>query len=282
MKELIEQFIRERSILKNVSPNTVAWYRDSFRAFGGALDSRSDIVQRIGELKARGVSAISINTYLRCVNAFHRWANTEGHLAGEQIHIHRLKEEEKVLETLSSEHIQRILSFRPRKLESERRQHTLACVLLDTGLRIDEALSLAKSDVDFDNMLLRVRGKGAKERLVPISIEMRKLLWRWLRNEHGPTEGFVFGSRWGSKLDQRNVLRQFKRFGTRLHITGVRFSFHTLRHTFAVNYIRNGGDVFRLQRILGHTTLEMTRRYVNLQTSDLQAVHSKLSLLSRR
>jgi integrase/recombinase XerD len=77
------------------------------------------------------------------------------------------------------------------------------------------------------------------------------------------------------------MLRHFKVLGTRLRISGVRFSFHTLRHTFAVNYIRNGGDMFRLQRVLGHSTLEMTRKYVNLQTSDLQAVHERLSLLAR-
>ena len=82
------------------------------------------------------------------------------------------------------------------------------------------------------------------------------------------------------RLTRRNLLRDLKHLGRDLGIAGVRFSFHTLRHTFAVNYIRKGGDVFRLQRILGHSTLEMTRRYVNLQTEDLQAVHNKLSLLS--
>jgi integrase/recombinase XerD len=60
----------------------------------------------------------------------------------------------------------------------------------------------------------------------------------------------------------------------------VRCSFHTLRHTFGKNYIRNGGDVFRLQKILGHRTLDMTRRYVELDVSDLQAVHQRLSPLS--
>ncbi len=70
--------------------------------------------------------------------------------------------------------------------------------------------------------------------------------------------------------------RKEKQFG----ITGVRFSPHTFRHTFAVSYLRKGGSVFHLQKILGHSTLEMTRRYCNLMTEDLQAVHSKLSLLS--
>lgn len=279
-QQLIEQFIRERMYFKNVTPKTALWYRHSFHAFDGATDSKTAIGDRIVKLRGAGVSAISVNTYLRAINAFLRWLHIEGY-AQELIRIPKLKEEQKILATLTPEQVQRIVGFRPRGM-FQQRIYTLTCLLLDTGLRIDEVLSLTRGDVDLDNMLLRVRGKGAKERLVPISIEMRKLLWRWLRNEHGSAEALVFGSREGSKLDQRNVLRYFKQFGTRLHITGVRFSFHTLRHTFAVNYIRNGGDVFRLQRILGHTTLEMTRRYVNLQTSDLQAVHSKLSLLSRR
>jgi len=280
MENLPEQFIRERIYCKNVSPATVVWYRQSFRAFDGATESKTAIRDRIVKLRGSGLSAISVNTYLRAINAFLRWTYSEGYVS-ELIHIPKLKEEQKVLATLTPEHIQRIIGFRPRG-GYEQRMYTLALALLDTGLRIDEALSLKRSDVDLDNLLLRVYGKGAKERLVPMSVEMRKLMWRWLRNEQGPAERFVFASRSGSKLGQRNVLRDFKQFGIRLHITGVRFSFHTLRHTFAVNYVRNGGDVFRLQRILGHSTLEMTRRYVNLQTSDLQAVHSKLSLLSGR
>ena len=278
-QQLIEQFIRERMYFKNVSPATVVWYRQSFRAFAGAMDTKAAVGDRIAKLRQAGVSATSVNTYLRAVNALLRWAHTEGHLV-ELIRIPRLKEEQKVLATLTPEHVQRIIQFRP-KVMYQHRTHTLTCLLLDTGLRINEALSLTREDVDLDNMLLRVRGKGAKHRLVPISMEMRKLAWKWLRREDGPPEAFVFQARMGSKLTQRNLLRSFKIFGNRLHISGVRFSFHTMRHTFALNYIRNGGDVFRLQRILGHSTLEMTRRYVNLQTADLQAVHSKLSLLSR-
>ena len=77
-------------------------------------------------------------------------------------------------------------------------------------------------------------------------------------------------------------VRAFKGVGKHLGITGVRFSFHTLRHTFAVNYIRNGGSVFHLQKILGHSTLVMTRRYCELQVEDLQKVHQQYSLLASR
>jgi integrase/recombinase XerD len=281
VERLITQFIRDRTILKSVSPKTVDWYRDSFMAFKGAMDTKASIVERIGQLRERGVSATSVNTYLRCVNAFHRWALNEGHLTGDMIHISRLKQEEKVLETLRVEQIKRMLNYRPRKVESDRRIYTLACLLLDTGLRIGEALSLTLEDVDIDNRLLKVRGKGAKQRLVPLSSEGRKMLWKWMTGRTDRYTPLVFATRSGTKPIYRNLLRQFKSFGKRLEINGVRFSFHTLRHTFAVNYIRNGGDVFRLQRVLGHSSLEMTRRYVNLQTEDLQVVHDKLSLLTR-
>ena len=277
MQELIEQFIRERMYFKNVNSKTVAWYRQSFHAFEGAIDTRAAIGQRIGQLRERGVSAASVNTYLRVVNAFHSWAKAEGHVTGERVHIPRLKEEQKVLETLTPEHIQRIVSFRPKKV-SERRVHVIVCVLLDTGLRINEAFLLTREDVDLENLLLRVNGKGSKQRIVPISMEGRKVLWKWLRDKE-PYD-LVFATRSGTLANYRNYLRDFKILGKKLQITGVRLSFHTLRHTFAVNYIRNGGDVFRLQRVLGHSTLEMTRRYVNLQTADLQSVHDKFSLLA--
>lgn len=105
------------------------------------------------------------------------------------------------------------------------------------------------------------------------------MLWKWLKSH---SQESVFATRTGTTLSIRNAQRDFGKLLKRLQIDGVRRKIHALRHTFAVNYIRNGGDVFRLQRILGHTTLEMTRRYVNRQTEDLQAVHNKLSLLSQR
>jgi len=202
----------------------------------------------------------------------------EGHSDVPQ-RIPRLKEAEKVCEQFSNEHVRRIGRFAP-KTPAERRIHTLACLILDTGLRIDEVLSAERADVDLDNLLFKVsHGKGSKERVVPFSLPLRKLLFRYLK-QHKPQHGdLLFFAGVGQKINQRNALRAFKGLCKRLRITGVRCSFHTLRHTFATAYLRNGGDPFRLQRVLGHTKLEMTRRYVNLQTEDLQAVHHQCSVL---
>jgi site-specific recombinase XerD len=97
-----DQFIKERLYLKGVSPKTIAWYRDSFKAFENALD-RSAIIERIAELRNRGVKAVSINTWLRCVNAYFRWLHIEH--GKELVRIPRLKEEQQILATLGADAI---------------------------------------------------------------------------------------------------------------------------------------------------------------------------------
>jgi integrase/recombinase XerD len=228
-------------------------------------------------MRESGISPISCNTYTCGVNAYLRWLYDEGHIS-EQLSIPRLKVEQKILQTFSQAHVNKLLAWKPRRF-GQHRLHALVCLLLDTGLRIAEALMLVRDNIDLENMIVKVKGKGEKHRVVPMSFELRRILYRWLRKHQFD---LVFPTRNGTQTTHRNNLREFKRLGKRLGISGVRVSFHTLRHTFATAYLRNGGDVFRLQRILGHSTLEMTRRYVNLQTQDLQAVHNKLSLLSVR
>jgi integrase/recombinase XerD len=286
MEVLYEQFIRERQYLLNVSVKTVDAYRWAWRAFEPALKgkvevSKTDVLKRIAELRTQGLSAVTVNTYLRSVNAFCNWMLKEGYVAT-LTKLPRLKEERKVLQTFSDTHITKLVSFRGASF-GEHRTHLLVCLILDTGVRIDEALSVERSvDIDLDDLVLKIRhGKGGKERLIPISMQMRKLLFRFMQQWKPAYSDWLFYAGEGERMVQRNALRDFKALCKQLGIIGVRCSFHTARHSFAVAYLRNGGDVFRLQRILGHSKLEMTRRYVNLKTEDLQAVHQRLSLLAQ-
>ena len=285
MEILYQQFIRERQYLHNVSPNTVDGYHWAWKAFEPALAGRScvakpELLQRIEELRQRGLGSVTINTYLRSVNAFCHWLFNEGH-APTHLQIPRLKEDQHVLATFTQDQVAKLVAFRTTTL-TERRTHMLACLILDTGLRISEALSLNRqTDIDLDQAVITVRhGKGGKSRAVPISHQMRRLLFKFAQL-HQPQYGdLLFFADAGEPLEQRNALRDFKQVCKRLGVTGVRCSFHTLRHSFALAYVKNGGDVFRLQRILGHAKLEMSRRYVNLSLDDLQEVHQRLSLLA--
>ena len=226
-------------------------------------------------LRDSGVSPISCNTYCRAINAYLKWFHEEGY-ASDLLRIPPLKTEKKILATFSRLQVDAFLRFRA-KTFSGFRLHALAALLLDTGLRIEEALGLQRAQLDLENLLVTVKGKGEKHRVVPMSFELRKVLYRWLaRHEFS----LVFPTLQGRQQIQRNMLRDLKLLGKKLDMTGVRVSFHTFRHRFAVNYLRAGGNLFYLSKILGHSSVTTTERYLqSLGVDDLQAV---LSLLSKR
>src|SRR5581483_2720489 len=164
----------------------------------------------------------------------------------------------------------------------QKRLHLLVLFLLDTGCRISEALSVRVPDVDLDNLLVTLDGKGRKQRVVPFSFELRKSLYAVCKESRRAPDALLFENRGRTKLMRCNVLRDVKTLCRNLGFDPPRRTLHAFRHTFAVNYLRRGGSVFHLQKVLGHSTLEMTRRYANLVTADLQAVHERVSLLSSR
>jgi integrase/recombinase XerD len=153
-------------------------------------------------------------------------------------------------------------------------------ILLDTGCRITEALTLRVSEIDVANLLVTLDGKGRKQRIVPFSFELRKSIFRYITDYNRKPDLLLMASRNETLLGRRVMLRDVKRLCKRLGFQPPARTLHAFRHTFAVNYLRKGGSVFHLQKVLGHSTLEMTRRYANLVTADLSAVHQRISLLA--
>jgi integrase/recombinase XerD len=151
----------------------------------------------------------------------------------------------------------------------------------DTGCRITEALTLHVRDIDLDNLLITLDGKGRKQRVVPFSFELRKVLYRFVADQNRKPDLLLLASRNETRLGRRVMLRDVKLLCKRLGFDPPARTLHATRHTFAVNYLRCGGSVFHLQKVLGHSSLEMTRRYCNMITQDLQAVHERVSMLSR-
>lgn len=135
--------------------------------------------------------------------------------------------------------------------------------------------------MSIEDGLLKVLGKGNKERVVPMGKQVARHLWRYISRYQPepamPQLDSVFLTREGRPLGKDRVDKIMRAYGRKARITGVRSSPHTLRHTTAVTFLRNGGDVFSLQRMLGHASLEMTRRYCELADIDVKRAHMTAS-----
>ena len=210
IRALVQQFITERKHLLNVTPKTIIWYGCGFKAFEGTVESLEAAKQRVGGLRERGVPSITVNSYLRCINAFWRWQ-------GKDWKIRRLREEQQIPATFNADQTNRLVHWKPIGC-NQTRAHTIALAALDTGLRISEPLSLTRQDVDLDSLVLLVHGKGNKQRLVPVSVELRKTLYRHLANHK---HARLFTTRTGTALTVRNRERDFKVMCGQIAITGV-------------------------------------------------------------
>lgn len=280
-------FIRERRYLNNVSPSTISWYTHALNWLPSESPSQDQLKETVLRMREKGLKATGCNAAIRAINAYLHWSSTDGELkcgpGCQHPHIPQLKEPEMVLPTFTAPQVTRLVTWKPKpKHFHQRRLHLLTLLLLDTGCRISEALTLRVRDVDMDNMLLTLEGKGRKQRIIPFSFGLRKALHRFIADFDRKPDFLLFATRENTRVNRMSALRGVKIVCKRLGFEPPARTLHAFRHTFAVNYLRRGGSVFHLQKVLGHSTLEMTRRYANLMTEDLQAVHQRVSLLSSR
>jgi len=276
------QFIRERQYLLNVTPATLDWYSTSLRWLPCESPTEEQLKDTVIRMRERGLKVSGCNSVIRAINSYLHWAhNPKIKCSPACTHpkIPSLKEPDLIPPTFTAAQVSSIVKWKPRGRYQARLQ-LLALILLDSGARITEVLSLRVSDIDLDNLLVTLDGKGRKQRVVPFSFELRKRLFRYITENHRKPDALLLASRNETKLGRRVTLRDLKRMCSKyLGFAPPPRTQHCFRHTFAIGYLRRGGSVFHLQKVLGHSTLEMTRRYANLLTEDLQNVHERLSLL---
>jgi len=158
-----------------------------------------------------------------------------------------------------------------------RRDQALILLLLDTGMRAGELAGLKVRDVDLKNRRLIVFGKGAKERNIPFSAATGKAIWRYLQSERGEytPKDALFITVDGAPLSREALLQLMNSLGEKAGVPDCHP--HRFRHTFAITFLRNGGNIYELQALLGHTTLEMVKHYLALAQTDVEAAHRRAS-----
>jgi integrase/recombinase XerD len=291
MEFRFDDFIKHGVYLRAWSLKTVRTYKQGLNAFQLSLGERhpldapasdaplakTDLDTFVIWMRQKGLSAGGCNMYIRTVNSYLSWLLEEGHIP-QKLRIKLLPDPKKPLNTFSNADVRLLLAHKP-KGAYHTRTWTLILCLMDTGIRIDEALGLERRNVDLDAFHMKVLGKGNKERIVPISLEFRKHLFRFMQKSDGR---YVFAARTGLKLQYRNAYRDMRNLCNRIGIVGDHVHPHSCRHYFAVSYIRNGGDIYRLSRILGHTSISTTQLYLrSMGVEHLLEGHSQFSPLAR-
>lgn len=285
IETLFETYVKEMRFLRNFSERTLIGYREVFKRwkkYAGGIPTKDKLSTFVIGMREAGLNTTTCNISIRAFNAFLTWLKEREVVT--DIRLKKLPEEKKKMRVFRDEDIQAILSFKPKGI-NENRIYPIICTIIDTGLRITECLTIEKDRVDFNNLFITVMGKGKKERVVPMSIELRKVLFRYLTKHRAPKfqSKFFFCTSTGSRITYRNAYRDLEVVFGKVGIDKANIDgfFHSFRRKFARSYLKNGGNLIYLMHAMGHTTLEMTRHYVEVEDEELKQAHQQLSIMSR-
>jgi len=238
---------------------------------------REDVLEHLAAERARGLSARSLARSLAAMRVFHRFLVAEGRAPGDPtagVDAPRLWS--RLPAVLSREDVEALLASPNARTVAGRRDRAILECLYGCGLRASEAAGLRTDQVSFDLGVLRVVGKGNKERLVPYGDRAREALRSWL--EHGRPKAaredlpHCFLTRTGKPMLREDVWRVVRKH-LRAAGIGADASTHTLRHSFATHLIEGGADLRSVQEMLGHASVATTQIYTHTDATRLRRVH---------
>ena len=228
------------------------------------------------------------------IRSFYNWAEKELHITRVDGSIEKPKFDYPEISPFSQEEIRALLkacetnrstvpanrSAFTAKRPTKARDQAIIMFLLDTGVRVSEAARLCIKDVNFKNSEIFLEPFGSarktKSRHIPIGNTCKKYLWTYFAGRGDPAPGDrVFVTRDGTPMDRNSIRHVLSEIADRASVPHCHP--HRFRHTFAIEFLRNGGDVFSLKNILGHSTLDMVNTYLQLASSDVAAAHRRAS-----
>lgn len=289
VSECFDKYINH-CMIKNLSSETIKLYQNQFRIF---LNMLNDSEKPISDITVDDVNSfilflrnnhscneITINSYLRGIRAFLYFAMKEKHLPAFKVTIPKV--EKKIKETYLDSELKVLLKKPNMKTAtfSEYKIWVFSNYLLATGNRLSSALSIQIKNLDFDNQMIQInKTKNRKAQLIPMSDALSKILKEYLKYRKGTPDDYVFCNTRGEKADLHTYQDMLAAYNRKRGITKT--SAHLYRHTFAKKWIMNGGDIFRLQKILGHSDLTVVKEYVQMFGNDLAVDFEKFNPLDR-
>ena len=296
---LIDEFdLHNRSDGK--SPKTLRWHNQALGIFLRWLreqgmstrladldenEARHFVIHLQGRPGIKGpASSHTVNNRVRSLRAFFNWLYRKEYTETNRLkHLKVPKARQIEIEILTDEEIEKIFSCMVLDTPLGCRDTAIFSLMLDTGLRLSEVVTLKYRDVHLDTRYVKVLGKGDKERIVPFGNKCQRTLLNYVQNFRGqnPQEGAdtFFLSKDGNPLSPDGLRTLIKRTSIAAGVT--RLHAHLIRHTYATRFLLNGGNVFLLQQNLGHTSLAMAQRYVHIASRMAAEFSREFSPLDR-
>ncbi len=291
-QDSLELFLDDCNI-RNLRPYTINYYRNELNVYYKHLreqeidTSPSKITTNIIKnnvilyMKKQGIKTVTINTRLRAIRSYFNYLHRENYIKNNPMKsVKLLKDRETIVETFTTEQLNHL--FRQPDLHTfiGIRDYTIMLLLLETGMRANELSNLSIHDIKLKEGVIHVKHtKTYYQRILPFQNTMAKMLERWLSIRGVCECDSLFITIDETPLTKRQLQSRITYYGKKANLKGVRCSCHTFRHTFARLCVVGGADPFTLQRLLGHTDMSMTKKYVNLFSEEVNYNHMKFSPL---
>ena len=271
-----------------LSEKTIATYGQHFSAIGKHLPThtpidklkKTDLEAMIASMRDAGLAANSIKSYTRTLKSFFSWCNTEGIT---RLNLPLYKAEETVKETYTDEELKALLRKpNTRKCDfPEYRNWVTVNLLLNNGCRAATIRNIKLRDVDLENQVIYLRHtKNKKAQVIPLCEALCSVLREYLKVRGGEMDDYLFPNENGTQLTENGLRCSIASYNRRRGVQKT--SIHLFRHTFAKKYLVDcGGNAFTLQRLLGHSTLDMTKHYCAIFDADITKNFENFSPLAQ-
>lgn len=282
-KDALEEFFLDQKIRGN-SVNTISYYKRALRFFYdfvGDIDTEDITIimckRFIVSLQDDNTkNSVSVQSYVRGLRAYLKWLYNNEYIAVDiPAKLRLTKAQNKVKDILTFDEINMLLNSFDESTFEGLRNLCMISLMVGSGLRLSEVVTLQKARVHLDDGYIIVNGKGNKERNVPIGdfVKEKLRLFEKIRFD----EKMMFMQKNGKQITANTMKDVFRKLKVK---TGIpRLHAHLLRHTFATLYLNNGGNIYTLQTILGHTSLEMVKKYLHISPQYVISNFEKLSPL---
>jgi len=290
MENFLQDYMTMLKVERNLARNSLESYERDLQQYHQYLKTElklktirnvtlGHIRSFVRKLSNRGLAANSIKRAVSSIRTYHNFLSAEGHMKDNPAQLlDTPKIPRKLPNVLTIQEIDKILGIIPENVPMAQRDLAIFEMMYSCGLRVTELCDFKTSDILWDSEMIRVQGKGSKQRFVPIGPIARENLKNYLNHERNtladknPNVAEVFLSRNGRKLTRMMIWVLLKKWTESAEVK-KEVSPHTLRHSFATHLLEGGADLRSVQEMLGHTDITTTQVYTHLDKEHLKEVH---------